>query len=289
MRVWKAAVTDAGIRKRTNQDSYCIKEADTPQGKIGMSVICDGMGGLMKGEVASGSLITAFSNWFDQKLVTLLEEWNAEVSSTENRVVNDHPQNVNALEKSIEVDWKRLIENANIKLSEFGREHGFQLGTTLTAMLFYEKQFCLAVHVGDTRIYRVTENNIELLTEDQTVMNREIKNGRLTKEQALTDPRRNVLLQCIGASAVVVPEMYHFEVKENEAYLLCTDGFRHKISEDEMLQLFRPSSLASEQMMQQHIGVLIDRDKERKECDNITAILLKIGLEVSIFTNVTGG
>ena len=60
--------TDIGIRKETNQDSMCVKEAQTDKGNILFTVICDGMGGLEKGEVASATIINAFSTWFENEL-----------------------------------------------------------------------------------------------------------------------------------------------------------------------------------------------------------------------------
>ena len=60
--------TDVGIKKKTNQDSLCVKEASTPNGNILMALVCDGMGGLEKGEVASATIIKAFSKWFQEEL-----------------------------------------------------------------------------------------------------------------------------------------------------------------------------------------------------------------------------
>ena len=68
-----ALYTDTGIRKKTNEDSLCLKLADTALGKVALAVVCDGMGGLSKGEVASASVVKAFSNWFDAELPALLD------------------------------------------------------------------------------------------------------------------------------------------------------------------------------------------------------------------------
>ena len=67
-----AMLSDIGIKKKTNQDSCCVKEAKTHKGNVALSVICDGMGGLEKGEVASGTLIHAFSKWFEKDLPDIL-------------------------------------------------------------------------------------------------------------------------------------------------------------------------------------------------------------------------
>ena len=64
--------TDVGIRKETNQDSMCVKQAETEKGQILLAIICDGMGGLEKGEVASATVINAFSAWFEEELPIIL-------------------------------------------------------------------------------------------------------------------------------------------------------------------------------------------------------------------------
>ena len=72
--------TDVGITKRVNQDSLCIKQAQTSQGKILMAVICDGMGGMKSGEIASAMTVSAFSDWFLKELPTLLNDNLTEVN-----------------------------------------------------------------------------------------------------------------------------------------------------------------------------------------------------------------
>ena len=177
--------TDIGIRKETNQDSICVKEAQTEKGNILLGIICDGMGGLEKGEVASATIVNTFSKWFENDLPYQL--------SSEN-VLGE-----------IEYSWERIIKEQNQSIAEYGRNHHIQLGSTITAMLFLEDGKYLIGHVGDSRAYRITDNEIEILTEDQTLVAREVKMGRMTPEQAERDSRRNVLLQCIGASKVVEP------------------------------------------------------------------------------------
>lgn len=78
------------------------------------------------------------------------------------------------------------------------------MGTTVVALLVTQKAYYI-INVGDSRIYSLSDH-IERLTTDQTYVQREIMNGNMTQEQAMKDPRRNVLLQCVGASAEVKPE-----------------------------------------------------------------------------------
>ena len=99
------------------------------------------------------------------------------------------------------------------------------MGTTVTAMILTGGYYYI-VNVGDSRAYEIC-SNLQVLTRDQTVVAREVEQGLLTLEQAETDPRRSVLLQCIGASDVVYPDFFLGEVKKDAVYMLCSDGFRH--------------------------------------------------------------
>lgn len=254
MEVLTAVHTDIGISKMTNQDSYCLKIADTSLGKVVLAVVCDGMGGLSKGEVASASVIHAFSDWFETELPMQLSKKNWH---------------------DIEYSWDRIIKGQNQRIAEYGRKNRVQLGTTLTALLMIDSQFMLIGHVGDSRVYRL-DRKLEVLTEDQTVVGREVRRGTLTPEQAEKDPRRNVLLQCIGASKLVEPQFITGQPASGEVYLLCSDGFRHMISEDEIFQAFSPQGLTNEAVMEQKVIQMIELNKQRQESDNITAVLMKI-------------
>ncbi len=248
--------TDIGIHKETNQDSMCVKEAQTDKGNILFTVICDGMGGLEKGEVASATIINAFSTWFEKELPYQLSKSNAY--------------------DDICYCWERMIKEQNQNIADYGRKNHIQLGSTITAMLFFENGKYLIGHVGDSRAYKITENDIEMLTQDQTVVAREVKLGRLTPEEAERDPRRNVLLQCIGASKIVEPDFAEGNYISGECYMLCSDGFRHVVSTEEIKETFAPSRNTDEKGMKANIVRLIELNKEREETDNISAILVKV-------------
>lgn len=248
--------TDVGIIKDTNQDSMCVKLAQTEKGNILLAIVCDGMGGLEKGEVASATVIKAFSDWFENELPYQL----AKVDYVE----------------EIRYRWDRIIKEQNQIIGEYGRNNHFQLGTTITSLLILEDGQYLIGHVGDSRAYKITDESIEMLTMDQTVVANEIKLGRLTPEAAEKDPRRNVLLQCIGASRTVIPDFVKGEISEGECYMLCSDGFRHVVTSEEIKIAFAPTNNNDETTMKNNIVKLVEINKERGETDNISAILIKI-------------
>lgn len=247
--------TDVGIKKTTNQDSMCIKEARTDNGTVFLAVICDGMGGLEKGEVASATVIHAFSNWFEQELPYALSK--------------------KEYIEEVRYRWERIIKEQNQNIADYGRKSRIQLGSTITALLFFEDGRYLIGHVGDSRAYRITNENINILTEDQTVVAKEVRQGEITPEQAECDPRRNVLLQCIGASRIVEPDFIVGQYEVNECYMLCSDGFRHVVSPNEIKEAFSPVNNTDEKQMKQNIIRMIECNKEREETDNISVILIK--------------
>lgn len=247
------AHTDIGIKKNTNQDSVLVKVARTDYGKIVFAAVCDGMGGLAKGELASATLVRMLSKWFEEEFPAILYQG----------------VSLDVLKKS----WGNLIYEANHKISTYGNSLRVNLGTTLTALLIIDHVYYI-VNVGDSRIYYLRDE-LRQITKDQTVIQREMDLNRMTPEEAKRDPRRNVLLQCVGASEVIEPDFFRGDVESGSMFLLCSDGFRHVISQEEIYQTLTPYKLFNEQMMTEALVYLTDLDKYRQEVDNISAVLIR--------------
>lgn len=248
-----SASTDIGIKKTTNQDSLMVKTLKTKRGNMTFAVLCDGMGGLAKGEVASATVINAFHNWMMNQLPVLCKTGFEDFE--------------------IQEQWEQIIEMMNQKIMNYGRQQNINLGTTVVVMLLTEERYYIA-NVGDSRIYRIDEA-VEILTEDQTVVARDVKSGKITEEQARIDPRRNVLLQCVGASEIVKADFFFGETQKDVTYMLCSDGFRHEISRKEIYDFLQPEVLTNVAVMKQNADYLIDLDKQRQETDNISVILVR--------------
>jgi serine/threonine protein phosphatase PrpC len=246
--------TDIGIRKSTNQDSLAIRIIETPVGKVSFGIVCDGMGGLSKGELASKEVILAFCKWFD---------------NTFTRDLLNNRFSVTTLREQ----WNNIIQTQNQRLGSYGASHNLMLGTTVSAILMYNDEYYI-VHVGDSRVYELTSESRQL-TNDQTFIAREIAMGRMTEEQAKTDPRRSVLLQCVGASQVVEPDFIKGHLKKNAVYMLCSDGFRHQISDEEMMSKIGPNAAKTEEDLQYGCVYLTELVKNRKETDNISVAVIK--------------
>ena len=251
-----AADSDIGIKKDTNQDSLDVKVLNTPKGQMCLAVLCDGMGGLQKGEIASSTVVQAFDTWTKTRIPVLFAQHD---------YIPDHV---------IREEWEALIQEMNSKIAGFGNFHGIKLGTTLTAILITQHRYYVA-QVGDSRLYELT-SIVKQITEDQTLIQQEINMGRLTEEQAKVDPRRSVLLQCIGVNDTVHPAFYFGDPYSGQTFLICSDGFRHEISPQEIFQSLGSHNIADEQTIRNNIRGLIEMNKYRMEDDNISAIVIRV-------------
>lgn len=214
-----------------------------------------GWGGLAKGELASATVVQAFSCWFDKELAYELENPDMQV---------------------IGGKWSLMLKDLNVRILEYGQERGISLGTTFTGMLFVGGQYVI-VHVGDTRAYHMGKA-LRQITADQTFVAREIKRGTMTPEQAQTDKRKNMLLQCVGASDVLEPDVL-VGYTEKGVYMLCSDGFRHKVTEQEIYETLNPVKFVNREAMHSNARQLIEIVKQRQEKDNISVILIRADLE----------
>lgn len=248
--------TNKGTKKDVNQDAALILEAEAGSRHILLASICDGMGGLTRGEVASGCMIRRTREWFQTKFPPVL--------------FSGPVLDGNALKQSLNA----LVSDVNEELSRLAEKTGEGLCGTTCVLLITDGTRYVVMNVGDSRAYRI-RGNIVRLTKDQTVVRQEIDAGRLTEEEAERDPRRNILLQCIGASRNVVPDYTDGSIRQGDLYMLCSDGFRHKLSEDELRDLLDPERLVSEEEMSAAGEQCIRMNMDRRERDNITVVMIR--------------
>lgn len=247
-----SAATDTGLKK-INQDSFGVKVADTVAGKAVIAVLCDGMGGLSHGEVASATVVDTFNKWFLYRMPILSEK-----KITEDIVYEE---------------WLDIVSDCNRRVLLYGKNNGIRIGTTLTVLMIIDGR-CFIMNIGDSRAYKISDS-ATVLTKDHTVTARELENGLITEEQAEIDPRRHILFKCIGMSGDINPDMFVQEVKEDTVYMLCSDGFRQRITEEEIFSLLKPSEMTEKSQMRLNMEKLIELNKARNEGDNMTAVAIK--------------
>jgi serine/threonine protein phosphatase PrpC len=234
--------TDIGRIRLVNEDRSVVQ--NDLNGFV-LAIVADGMGGHQAGDIASQMAI---------------------------EVIQLHLQ---TLEKDMSIDMcktalQTAIEKANQSIFEFAqsREQYHGMGTTVVAILANE-QFLAIGHIGDSRAYLVTADNITQLTEDHSLVTELLKSGQITAEEANHHPRRNVLTRALGTDANVDVEVGHFEWQTDDTVLLCSDGLSGQLDSHELFGI-----LNMEQDLHWKADQLIAGALQAGGDDNISVILL---------------
>lgn len=247
--------TDIGTVRNTNQDSLLVKSINHHGRMALLSAVCDGVGGLSRGEAASRKTADMLAAWADYELPQILLQGN--------------------FEKVLRYRFCQLISDINREVFFGNQRSGISSGTTLTALLLWDYHYLIG-HVGDSRIYSITAAQTCQLTQDHSWVAQEVEAGRMTKEQALMDSRQNVILKCIGADAEVEPYLKTGTVYEPAVLILCTDGFWHHVKDGEWQEYFSPLRITNESVLSGNLYKIVQQVKYRGETDNITAIAIEI-------------
>ena len=245
MRVsWEAAgATDVGRVRSHNEDAFLI---DAPRGVF---LVADGMGGHAAGEVASAlaaeSVGSALRQGVDGGLRTdLLEE---------------------AMRESFHGAHMAIINYSATKPETKG------MGTTLTALVLCDDGSFRLGHIGDSRAYVLRDGELQQVTRDHTLVQREIDEGRLTERGARRHHLRHVLTRALGADSLDQADVYKGTLLPGDLVLLASDGLTGMLT-DRMLRrvLVRDGELA------ELVATLIIDANDRGGRDNITAVLVRI-------------
>lgn len=235
-------LTDTGVVRSVNQDNFYID----PGGRF--FIVADGMGGHAGGEEAS--LIAT------REIQVYLEtHWKSDIPS---RIL---------LEQAF------LQANKAILIDQQDHPERVDMGTTAVAIIFRDNQPWRA-HIGDSRLYRFRDIELEQITEDHTWVARALKIGNITREQATTHPWRHVLFQCLGRKDVNTIEIVHLDVQSGDRLLLCSDGLTAEVSDETIEQLFKQQR--SCEIVAQN---LVETAKKAGGSDNITVVIVVEGGE----------
>ncbi len=234
-----SALSDMGCVRKNNEDSYGY------DGAAGIYVVCDGMGGMASGEVASARAVAA-----------LVDTFAASVSTG----------------ASISGRLLHAIKSANLDVWNYAQipEHK-GMGTTLVAAARDEDRLILG-NVGDSRAYMIQGGQCIQLTVDHSYINELIRTGVLTIEEAPNADLRgmeSVITRAVGVGAEVEPDFFSVDLKPGTAILLASDGLTRYVNQDEIAAFFAATPF--EAVCQR----LIDCAKQRGGVDNITCILLQ--------------
>ena len=243
--------SSCGMCHAINQDAYCIRICATPTGPLMMFAICDGMGGMNCGEIASSTVIKTMREWFDRLILRFPSD-------------SLNPSLISA-------EWKKIIAEKHDLIRTYGKNNGLRLGTTFSAILLTQKQYYLT-HIGDTRIYLSDMNGTEQLTKDQTLARRELEARHITEEEYRRDSRRNILLQCVG-DGLVSPFFTFGDTPRSGGVILCSDGFYHTVQPWEYhLTLTFPGERNE---MRRRLLNLANRARAEGERDDMTCVAFR--------------
>ena len=243
-----AGLTNTGLIRDHNEDAYKLPEdadSDILSAKGHLYILADGMGGHKKGEVASAVTIDTVNQAY-YAIVKPLSGANPEEAITD------------ALTEA--------IQKANYDVMDV-TEGG---GTTVVAAVFYGDSL-VAMNVGDSRAYLLRDNQLSLITRDHSLVSRLVEMGKITEEEALTHPRRNVLYQALGQGTEVEIHTYSQKLQANDIVILCSDGLWGEVSEPDLKDVLNQASspLAAAQQ-------LIAMANASGGPDNITAIIIYV-------------
>ena len=240
-------ITDKGATRPSNQDSFCARISNFGRETIAMLAVCDGVGGLQSGELASTGAVRCFEEWFEQQLPEIVQSGlTADV---------------------VFFSWHRMLETLHTALCSYSGKTGIQLGTTVSALLL-TRDALYQVQVGDSRIYLDDGLGLVQLSKDQTLAMRKVEAGRLSPEALTTDRRSSILLQCLGYGKME-PVFQCTKRPMQGAVLLCSDGLYREISNQELALVQCDNG-----SVQEKCDRLIALAKERDGQDNISLVLL---------------
>lgn len=244
-------LSHVGQRRLVNEDAWVIDE------NLGLYAVADGMGGHAAGEIAS------------QRSLEIVHNSILRSKDVADRLSQDplSAENVQAARRLME----SAIQNATYMVFAFAQHDPEQqgMGTTLSAFLLADRVALLG-QVGDSRIYRVRNDQAHQLTEDHTLINWQLKQGLISPAEAERSPHKNVITRAVGSHDYVQVDTLIIDVQAGDKFLVCSDGLHGYLKSHEIPRIMKlsPENAAHE---------FIDMANNRGGRDNITAIVLHVG------------
>lgn len=232
-RISMAGLTDIGQVRDHNED--CIGWLP----ELGLMVLADGMGGLKAGEVASAMAVEVITAELEAELKDL--------------TVTDYDEVTGYAHESLAVGRAVAKANASIFGVAQSQPQCAGMGTTLVVGLFYDNRLTVA-HVGDSRMYRLRDGELEQVTSDHSLVQELVDRGFYTPEQARTAANKNIVTRALGIGADVDVDMQEEVALVGDIYLLCSDGLNDMIDDEQictiLLDHHADLDLAAEQLVE---------------------------------------
>ena len=240
MRSW--GITDAGVVRHENQDSYDVRTVAS----FTSAIVCDGMGGVAGGRLASSIAVERFQNEIEQVL----------------------QESMSLQQIGQAADYAVSLANDAIR-KRAAEEAAYQhMGTTLVCALARDKQVVI-INVGDSRAYHISRDGIRQISRDHSLVEALVERGELTPEEAKHHPQRNLITRALGPDASVQADSFYVEWKQGDFLLLCSDGLVNTVSDQEIL-----FEVIHNGEPDTCLARLVALSRQRGAPDNVTAVLL---------------
>ncbi len=237
------AKSDVGKVREMNQDYYYISNS---LDEVQLYILADGMGGYNGGEIASKIAVETAKNYIENNF---------------KEIEKDRDSIIQLLGSS--------MEYANMVVYEKSQEkpelHG--MGTTLEICLIYNNKVYIG-HIGDSRIYRIRKEFIRKLTQDHSYVQKLVKEGKITKEQAEVHPQKNMLTRALGCNAFVEPDVMVKGFLKDDILVMCSDGLTNMVKTE---IIYQEASKNIEQAPKELVRIA----NENGGKDNVTVVIIK--------------
>lgn len=237
------AKSDIGKAREMNQDSYYISDLDKDE--LRLYILADGMGGYKGGEIASSLAVASSRNY---------------IVNNFKKCKKDRESILKLIQESVEYANKVVYE----KSSKDPELH--DMGTTLDVCLIYNNKMFIG-HVGDSRVYRIRKNIMRKLTTDHSYVEKLLREGTITKEEAYNHPKKNMLMKALGCNSFVEPDVICKGFLKDDIVLMCSDGLTNMLRDNEIYNILLNNPDKPEE-------ALIKNANDLGGYDNITLVII---------------
>lgn len=237
------AKSDKGKIREINQDYFYISNS---LDEVQLYILADGMGGYNGGEIASSLAVQTAKNYIENNF---------------KEIEKDKDSIIQLLGSSMEyanmVVYEKAKENPELQ----------GMGTTLEICLIYNNKVYIG-HVGDSRIYRIRKQFIRKLTQDHSYVQKLVKEGTITNEQAAHHPQKNMLMKALGCNVFVEPDVMVKGFLKDDILIICSDGLTNLVDQETIYEM-------ASKNIEQATKDLVNLANDRGGYDNITVIVIK--------------
>ena len=250
-RVRFAGKTDVGRVRAHNEDNFLIPD------EVPIAVVSDGMGGHACGEVASEITVNVIGEFYKRTAQEPHRTWPFRMPSVE--------LEKNRMAAAIKMANSTIFETAAAEPDKKG------MGCTVEALYFSQGRFYVG-HVGDSRVYRIRNGALQLITEDHSLLNDWRRMKEMSGEEIRNFPHRNVVVRALGLGEHVAVDVYVEEYAVGDIYLMCSDGLNDMLEDEQILELVE----SKKKRLDGACTALVDAANEAGGKDNVTVLMAHV-------------